>query len=151
MNTALRLKRCNHRLAFVLLMTLASGIQLEATSGRYTWSVWLHIVLGILLTVLSAYHIFLHYRKSNWFARFAKNRNAVTRILGWIYLLTAISGIAATIIWLDGNQHSHLGAVHGKIGFLMVLLAIIHALKSKRKMKAAKRNRICKQNKPIGK
>lgn len=149
MNTALRLKRCNHRLAFLLLITLASGIQLEATSGRYTWSVWLHIVLGILLTVLCAYHIFLHYRKSNWFARFAKNRNTVTRILWWIFLLTTVSGIAATIIWLDGNQHSHFGAVHGKIGFLMVLFAIIHAARNKRKMNPAKRNLINKQSKPI--
>lgn len=139
MNTALRLKLCNRSLAFVLILILASGIQLEATSGQYAWSVWLHIVLGILLSVLCAYHIFLHYRKSNWFARFAKNRNTVTRILWWIYLLIAMSGTAATIIWLDGNHHSHLGAVHGKIGFLMVLFATIHALKNKRKMKAAKR------------
>lgn len=125
-NAATRLKRCNRILGPLLFLMLASGIQLEATSGIYPWSVWVHIILGIILTALSFYHIFLHYRRTNWFARFAKNRNTVTRILWWVSILTAITGIAATAIWLDHNHHSHLGAVHGKIGFLMTLLAIIH-------------------------
>lgn len=127
MKQATKLKICNRSLGFILLLMLASGIQLEATSGQYAWAVWLHIVLGILLTAVSLYHIFLHYRSGNWFARFAKNRNITTRILWWVFLLTAISGIAATIIWLDGHNHSHFGAIHGKIGFLMVIVATIHA------------------------
>lgn len=135
MNAATRLKRCNRTLGLVLILILASGIQLEATSGQYAWAVCVHIILGILLIVLSGYHIFLHYRRSNWFARFAKNRNSVTRILWWVFLLTAVSGLAASIIWLDGNPHSHLGAIHGKIGFLMVILTIIHVVRHKRKMK----------------
>ncbi len=131
MNTASRLKLCNRTLGFVLLLMLVSGIQLEATSGVYTWSVWVHIILGILLTILSCYHIFLHYRRSNWFARFARNRKAVTRILWWVFLLTVVSGIVATILWLDGSLHSHFGGVHGKIGFLMVLMAVIHVARKK--------------------
>ena len=126
MNTSQKLRLCNRWLGCILLLMLASGIQLEATSGRYTWSVWFHTILGIILTALSLYHIPLHYRSGNWFSRFAKNRNAVTRILWWTFLLTAVSGVAATVIWADGYGHSHLGAVHGKIGFLMVVVAIIH-------------------------
>lgn len=139
MNTASRLKLCNRSLGFVLLLTLASAIQLEATSGIYTWSVWVHIVLGLLLTILACRHIYLHYRRSNWFARFASNRNAVTRVLWWLFLLTAVSGLIATGIWLDGNEHSYLGAVHGKIGFLMVIAAIIHLARNIRKKKRASR------------
>lgn len=135
MNTASRLKICNRSLGFVLILIIVSGIQLEATSGQYAWSMWVHIVLGILLIVFSAYHIFLHYRRSNWFARFARNRNAVTRVLWWIFLLTAATGIVATIVWLDGNLHSHLGAVHGKVGFLMALAAIVHVVKNIRRKK----------------
>ena len=75
---AMRLKRCNRWLGATLLLTLASGIQLEATSGRYPWSVWVHIILGIVLTALSLRHIYLHYRKSNWLSRFAKNRKILT-------------------------------------------------------------------------
>lgn len=125
-------KLCNRSLGCVLILMLASGIQLEVTSGRYTWTVWVHIILGILLTILSAYHIFLHYRKSNWFTRFAGNRNAVTRILWWVFLLTVITGIAATVIWIDCHCHSHIGAIHGKLGFLMVIVAIIHVLRHKK-------------------
>lgn len=135
MNTATRLKLCNRTLGFVLIMMLASGIQMEATSGIYTWSVWVHINLGIMLTGLSCYHIFLHYRRSNWFARFAKSRNTVTRVLWWVFLLTVVSGMVATFIWLGDNRHSHFGAVHGKIGFLMVILAVIHAVRNMRKKK----------------
>ena len=96
--TAARLKRCNRSLGLTLLLILASGIQLEATSGRCAWSVWVHIILGVALTALSLYHIYLHYRTDNWFARFARNRNTVTRILWWVFLLTTVSGLAATAI-----------------------------------------------------
>lgn len=132
MNQPIKLKICNILLGFTLLPMLVSGIQLEATSGRYEWSVWVHIVLGIVLTILSLYHIYLHYRRGNWFARFAKNRNTVTLVLWWVFLLTAVSGIAATVVWIAGHDHSHLGAVHGKIGFLMVIVAIIHVARHRR-------------------
>lgn len=134
MKPALKLKLCNRRLGWLLILTLASAIQLEITSGKYVWSVWVHIALGIALTILSLYHIYLHYRCGNWFSRFAKNKHTVTRILWWTFLLTTITGIAATVIWLDGYGHSHLGAVHGKIGFLMALTAIIHAIRHRKNM-----------------
>lgn len=44
-----------------------------------------------------------------------------------------VSGIAATVSWLNDGDHSHLGAVHGKIGFLMVVLAITHVIKNLKK------------------
>ena len=58
-----RLKVCNRSLGIVLLLILASGIQLEATAGRHAWSVWTHVVLGVTLCTLSFYHIYLHYKK----------------------------------------------------------------------------------------
>lgn len=137
-----RLKICNRFLGLTLILILASGIQLEVTSGRYAWSVWVHIVLGLVLTALAFYHIYLHYRKSNWFVRFAKNRNTSTRILWWVFLLTAVSGLAATVAWIGDNLHSPLGAVHGKIGFLMVIVAIVHVaryLRAKRRRKSVSR------------
>lgn len=72
MNAAEKLKICNRLLGLTLILMLASGIQLEATAASYTWSVWVHFALGIILTVLSICHIYLHYRFSNWFVRFAK-------------------------------------------------------------------------------
>lgn len=135
MNNATKLKVCDGWLGRILILILASGIQLEVTSGRYAWSVWVHIVLGIILTVLSCYHIYLHYRTGNWFSRFSKNKNFVTKILWWIFLLTSVTGIIATFVWIDGQSHSHIGAVHGKIGFLMVILGIVHAVRHFRKRK----------------
>lgn len=139
MNTAEKLMICNRLFGLTLILMLASGIQLEATAGRYAWLVWVHIALGIILSVLSICHIYLHYRFSNWFVRFAKNRNKVTRVLWWVFLLTAVSGIAATMQWLVENGHSPIGGVHGKIGFVMVIVAIIHAAKHIRQRKRAKR------------
>lgn len=135
MNNATKLKVCDGWLGRILILILASGIQLEVTSGRYAWSIWVHIVLGIILTVLSYYHIYLHYRIGNWFSRFSKNKNVVTRILWWVFLMTAVTGIIATFVWIDGQSHSHIGAVHGKIGFLMVLFGIIHSVRHLRKRK----------------
>lgn len=127
MTTAAKLKLCNKSLGLTLLLMLASGIQLEVTSGKYGWSVWAHVILGIVLTGLSLYHIFLHYRFSNWFSRFVINRNAATRILWWVFLLTVVTGMAVTVKWLTGSGHTTLGGVHGKIGFLMVIVAVVHA------------------------
>lgn len=42
MNAALRLKLCNRTPGIILLLMLISGIQLEATSGIYAWSVWVN-------------------------------------------------------------------------------------------------------------
>lgn len=138
MTPAERLKACDKTLEIVLIVMLASGIQLEATSGRYAWSVWAHIALGIVLTALSVWHVYLHYRWSDWFARFRKNRNRSTRVLWWVFLLTVVTGIIATVVWLVGHDHSPIGAIHGKIGFLMILAGIIHAVRHKRRRNAAK-------------
>lgn len=135
MNAATKFKICDRCLGLMLMIMLASGIQLEATSGKFIWSVWVHVLLGVLLTILSLYHIYMHYRSGNWFSRFARNRNKVTRILWWVFLLAAVSGIAATVKWVTDFEHSPIGAVHGKIGFLMVLAAIIHAARHLRKQR----------------
>ena len=137
MTPAERLRVCDRTLGIVLIVMLASGIQLEVTSGRYARSVWAHITLGIVLTALSVWHIYLHYRWSHWVARFRKNRHQSTRILWWVFLLTAVTGVVATVVWLIDGSHSHIGAIHGKIGFLMVIEGVIHAVGHKHKRKAA--------------
>lgn len=63
MNKTTKFKMCNRWLAVIMLLIFISGLQLEVTSGMYQWSVWVHIFLGLVLTILSLYHIFLHYRK----------------------------------------------------------------------------------------
>lgn len=52
-----------------------------------------------------------------------------------------MSGIAATVQWIVENGHSPIGGVHGKIGFLMVIIAIIHAAKHIRQRKQARKSK----------
>lgn len=65
MNRVQKLRIVDRSLGITMLLMLASGIQLEATSGCYAWSVWVHIALGVALIAISVYHIYLHYRRSN--------------------------------------------------------------------------------------
>lgn len=137
MSQSIKPKICNRTLGCILILMLASGIQLEATSGEYDWSVWCHIALGLLLCLASVYHIYLHYKTGNWFSRFARNRNRTTRILWWTFLLTAVSGIAATVVWIVDEGHSPLGGVHGKIGFIMAVIAVVHVVGHKSRRRAS--------------
>lgn len=78
---------------------------------------------------LCAWHIYLHYGFSKWFAKFHKNKSVVTKILWWFFILTLLSGIIALAHWIITPVHSTIGGVHGKIGFIMVAFAIGHIIK----------------------
>ncbi|MDE5970336.1 MAG: hypothetical protein K2K27_06485 [Muribaculaceae bacterium] len=128
MTKAQKLKQCNWILAILLPIVLASSIQLEATSSNGVLPVILHIAVAIPFMVLIIWHIYLHFKWNKWLSKFSKLKNA-TRILWWLYLITFLSGIATLIHWLIENQHSPLGGIHGKIGFLMIAFAIGHIIK----------------------
>ena len=126
MKKSLKLKICDWSLLALTVAILASGIQVEATGGTPVWTVWLHIAIGAVFMVLSGWHIRLHFGKSNWFTRFHRQKNRVTRILWWVTLATLASAIVATTHWLGTFTHGHTGAVHGKLGFLMIILSVCH-------------------------
>lgn len=137
MNTAAKLKVCDKLLGVSLVLILVSGIQLEATGGSESMG-WIHIGLGLILTALSVWHIYLHYRFTNWFSRFVRNSNTSTRILWWLFILTVLSGVVASVHWIASAYiHSTVGGVHGKIGFLMALAAIVHVGRHRRKCAGA--------------
>lgn len=124
-----KLKICNWCLLMLTVAILISGIQLEATHSSGLSPVWIHIAIGVLFMVFIGWHIFLHFGKSNWFSKFHKQKSQVTRILWWIALVTFISGIVAAIHWIGCFTHAPIGGVHGKIGFLMIILSIGHICK----------------------
>lgn len=124
-----KLKICDWCLLIMTLAMLVSGVQLEATDSRGATSVWIHIAVGILFFTLVAYHIFLHFGKSNWFSKFSKQKNQYTRVLWWVSLLTFISAVIAFVHWATSFTHSPIGGVHGKIGFVMIILAVGHICK----------------------
>ena len=135
-----KLKICNWSLLPLTVAILISGIQLEATHSIGLTSVWIHILIGVLFIGMATYHVYLHFGKSNWFSKFSKQKSKVTRILWWVALVTLISGIAAMIHWVTTFTHATIGGVHGKLGFLMIILSIGHItkrikfFKSKKKM-----------------
>lgn len=126
MKKSLKLKICDWSLLALTAAILASGIQVEATGGTPVWTVWLHIAIGAVFMVLSGWHIRLHFGKSNWFTRFHRQKSRLTRILWWVTLATLASAIVATTHWLGTFTHGHTGAVHGKLGFLMIILSVCH-------------------------
>ena len=122
------LKLCDWTLAVLLPIVLASSILLEATSSRGFFLVIFHIIVALSFLCLVVWHIYLHFQWEKWFAKFSK-LIVPTRILWYLYILTFLSGIATFIHWLIENEHSPLGGVHGKIGFLMIAFAVGHIIK----------------------
>ena len=128
MNKLQKLKICDWTLAILLPIVLASSIQLEATSSSGIFPVVFHVIVALPFMCLIIWHIFLHFQWKNWLTKFSKLK-VHTRILYWLYILTFISGIATFIHWIIEMQHSALGGVHGKLGFLMIAFAIAHTIK----------------------
>lgn len=121
-----KLRICNCSLLVLTVAILASGVQLEATDSAGLTPVWVHVVLGLAFMAVVTYHVFLHYGTSNWFSRFRKQKSPVTRLLWWVGLITLLTALIAWIHWLTTFTHAPIGGVHGKIGFLMIILVIGH-------------------------
>ena len=121
-----RLKLCNWSLLVASATVLISGIQLEVVHSSGDLSVWIHLIIGFLFMALVCIHLYLHFGKSNWFTKFSNLKSRATRILWWITIITLITGIATAVRWIVTNTHSPLGGIHGKLGFLMLILSIFH-------------------------
>ncbi|MDE7440620.1 MAG: hypothetical protein K2M69_00430 [Muribaculaceae bacterium] len=139
MKSAEKLKICNWSLLVSGILILASSIQLEATGSEGIFPIWLHVALGIIFSALVFTHVYLHFKWNNWFKRFQKLKKPVTRLLWYLFLLTLALGIAAFVHWTTTYDHSPLGGVHGKIGFLMMAVAIAHTIKRIKFFKSSKR------------
>ena len=124
-----KLRLCNWSVLVVSAAILISGIQLEVIHSSDCLSVWLHIVIGLLFMALVAIHIYLHFGKSNWYAKFSKLKSRATQILWWVTIITLLTGIATSIRWIISYTHTPLGGIHGKLGFLMIILSIFHIAK----------------------
>lgn len=124
-----KLKLCNWMLLISTVAILGSGIELEIIHGDNIASVAIHIILGIIFESLAIWHIYLHCGNRNWFLSFSKLKKPVTRILWWLFILTLVSGLVALFHWGGTLIHSPIGGIHGKIGFLMIAVAIGHIIK----------------------
>lgn len=128
------LKICDRALLVLTLLILASSLQLEITAGATPLWVWLHMALGTLFLLLILRHLYLHFRWTNWWTRLVASR-PTRRPLRWLTitgLLLLLSAIVAALHWLAAPVHSFPGALHGKIGFLFLILLIPHILRHRR-------------------
>lgn len=129
MTKANKLRLCDRALLCVMVGMLASSVQLEATGSRSIPWVWLHVVVGCVFFSNIIWHLYLHFGWTGWINRFRKQKSPVTRVLAIVGALTVVSAVAASFHWVDSYIHSPLGAVHGKLGFLFVAIAVGHTLK----------------------
>lgn len=129
MTKAKKLKICDWLLLVSTVVMLASSIQLEATGSRAVIWVWLHIIIGCLFFANIIWHLYLHFGWKSWLQKFRKQKSLITRWLAVFALLTIISAIVASAHWIGSWAHSPLGGVHGKIGFIFIVIAIGHTVK----------------------
>lgn len=124
-----RLSICNHLLLVITILMLASSIQLEITAGSIHFWVWVHVILGLLFFGLISRHLYLHFKWRNWLKVLWKQKRANTRWMTLFGILTLLTAIVATVGWLMSPAHTPLGAIHGKLGFIFIALALWHILK----------------------
>lgn len=118
------------------LLTAISGIILEIIHGENflnltfrTW-VWIHLVCGLLCSMAVAYHLCLHGDMlKQWIERTAKLYSKMTKWVILLSLITFFSGIIAMIPFFTGTDHHTIGGVHGKFGFILILLTFLHIKK----------------------
>lgn len=123
-----KLRICDWSLLVVTILMLASSIQQEGWWLGMGF-VWAHIVLGILFFLLIGWHLQLHFQWKNWFVRLKQQKSHVTKWLAVFCALTLLTAIVATVHVLNTLQHTTIGGVHGKFGFIFIALAIGHAVK----------------------
>ncbi len=126
MKKIVKLRICDYLLAILSVLILASGIQLEGWWLGMTF-IWLHLAVGIAFMGLIVWHLELHFGWSNWWWKFFSGRSVVNRWLFVTGLLTLITAVWATARMFITWHHSSIGGWHGKIGFAMMALVIIHA------------------------
>lgn len=126
MNRKFKLRVCDWLLTVAMVLILASGIQLEALYGESVLWIWIHIVLGIIFSSLITWHLQSHFQWRNWLRLLWKQKSTNTKWLTATVILTLVSAIICTIGWLASPEHSKIGAIHGKFGFILIALSIWH-------------------------
>lgn len=121
-------------LSLLLIVVLISSVLNETLHDESLGNlsnhavITMHIAITLILMAMCIIHIKLHYGQvANWL-RCLKKGKMQTR---WVFILCTlalITGILATIIFFT-HGHTPFGGIHGKIGFAVLLLMILHLTK----------------------
>lgn len=123
----------NLSLVVLLILSAATSIILESAGGenlriiRNSALVATHIAVTLILSVMSYEHVKLHFGPVSRWPAFFKKTKSQNRLLLWLAIITLVTGIGA-IFTYSFHGHSPLGAVHGKIGFLALILMLLHVI-----------------------
>lgn len=139
---------CNYTLLLLAAFMLATGIQLETASNTDSSLVWFHTAAGTIMAALIVYHIYLHFQWKAWPAKLRKQKSHITRILAVLFLLVALTGLISTVRFLLHPVHTHLGAIHGKIGFVFLLVCAIHTVLRRKLLKWKQSRRLHTKQSP---
>lgn len=123
----------NLSLVVLLILSAATSIILESTGGedlrmiRNSSLVVAHIAATLILFAVCYNHVRLHFGSISRWPAFFKKTKRQNRWLLWLVVITLVTGIGA-IFTYSFHGHSPLGAVHGKIGFLALILMLLHLI-----------------------
>lgn len=89
-------------------------------------------------SAVSYNHVRLHFGPISRWPSFFKKGKRQNRWLLWLVVATLATGLGA-IFTYSFHGNSPLGAVHGKIGFLALILMLLHLLHRRKWFKSRKR------------
>ena len=125
-----KLKICNISLLAITPAVLATSIILEASHGesvlglKFNFWVIIHLVAVLVMTGLVCWHLRMNWGKiSGWAKKISGKASGASKALAILIAFTALTGLASVQQWLI-HGHSPIGGVHGKIGFLFILIAV---------------------------
>ena len=135
---------CNISLLAIIPAVLATLIILEASQGAEVlglkFNVWviIHLVTVLAMIGLVCWHLRMNWgRISGWAKKSTSKASSASKTLAILISLTVLTGLAAIPQWLI-HGHSTIGGVHGKIGFLFILVSLIHTIRHRKWFKGRK-------------
>lgn len=139
-----KLKICNISLLAITPAVLATSIILEASHGapvfglKFNLWVIIHLITVLAMTGLVCWHLRMNWGKiSGWAKKFTGKASGASKALAILITFTALTGLAAIPQWLI-HGHSTTGGIHGKIGFIFILIAIVHTIRHRKWFKRSK-------------
>ena len=139
-----KLKICNISLLAITPAVLATSIILEASHGesvlglKFNFWVIIHLVAVLVMTGLVCWHLRMNWgRISGWAKKFTGKASGASKTLAILIAFTALTGLAAIPLWMF-HGHSTVGGINGKIGFLFILVCLIHTIRHRKWFKGTK-------------
>ena len=114
------------------ILSAFSGIKLHTLGhgmGHGAGHLWhsFHLWTSIMLLVLMIIHIKIHWSwYKHWFRKGLGSKSRTTALLSITFLLLALTGI---ILLGDACRKSIIGIWHFHLGWLMIVLAVVHVFK----------------------